>query len=100
MRINVNINEPKKTQDMAILQTWIEQHKDGEQSYFVAVKLKDEALVFEFTYDWVLGCHRFFIYDPIDDTILSFFAEDFTDIGNWIFKRCDEHFGSDYTIIM
>lgn len=100
MRINVKTNEPNEAQNMATLQTWVEEHKDGEQDFLIAVNPIRGALILEFAYDWVIGCHRFFILDPISDEILSFFAEDFTDIGNWIFKRCHEYFGGYYTIML
>lgn len=101
MRINVKTNEPNKVQNMGTLQTWIEAHPDEQIDFFAACQAKKtESLVFEFVYTTVLGCNRLFIYDPIDEELLSFFAEDFTDIGNWIFKRCDEYFGGDYTIML
>lgn len=100
MRIKVNINEPDEVQDMATLQTWVEEHKDGERDFLTAVCPSRGALILEFSYDWVIGCHRFFIFDPISDELLSFFAEDFTDIGKWIFQRCNEYFGMDYTIVL
>lgn len=100
MRIKVNINEPKEAKNTTELQTWIENHSDGQADFFVAAKPHRESLAFQFVYDWMLGCHRFFIYDPIGDELLSFYAEDFTDIGKWIFKRCDEYFGSNYEILM
>ena len=100
MRINVKTHEPNEAQNMAKLQTWVEGHKDGERDFLTAVCPSRGALIFEFAYDWVIGCHRFFILDPISDELLSFFAEDFTDIGNWIFKRCNEYFGMYYTIVL
>lgn len=102
MRIKVNINEPNEAQNIGTLQTWVEEHADGNRDFFVAVNPNHEnnALVFHFVYDWMLGCHRFFIYDPINDELLSFFAEDFTDIGQWIFNRCDNYFGEDYYIML
>lgn len=102
MRIKVNINEPNEAQNMAALQTWIEAHHDGATDFFIAANPRHDnnALIFHFVYDWILGCHRFFIYDPISDELLSFFAEDFTDIGKWVFKRCDEYFGEDYEILI
>ena len=100
MRINVKTNEPNEAQNMAKLQMWVEGHKDGERDFLTAVCPSRGALIFEFAYDWVIGCHRFFILDPISDELLSFFAEDFTDIGNWIFKRCNEYFGMYYTIVL
>lgn len=100
MRINVKTHKPNEAQNMAKLQTWVEGHKDGERDFLTAVCPSRGALIFEFAYDWVIGCHRFFILDPISDELLSFFAEDFTDIGNWIFKRCNEYFGMYYTIVL
>lgn len=102
MRIKVNINEPNEAQNMAALQTWIEEHPDGKSNFFVAAspQHKNYTLVFHFEYNWMLGCHRLFILDPISEELLSFFAEDFTDIGKWIFKRCDEYFGANYEILM
>ena len=102
MRIKVDINNPNDAQNMAALQTWVEEHADGQRDFFVAVNPFDDnnSIVFHFEYNWMLGCHRFFILDPISDELLSFFAEDFTDIGKWIFKRCDEYFGSGYEILM
>ena len=99
MRIKVDINNPNDALNMAALQTWMEGHKDGENDFFVAAQPHTESLAFQFVYNWMLGCHRLFILDPISDELLSFFAEDFTDIGKWIFKRCDEYFGRDYDII-
>lgn len=100
MRINVKINEPNDVQNTGTLQTWMEEHVDGQQDFFATVCSHMESLVFDFVYQDILGCHRLFIYDPISDELLSFFAEDFTDIGKWIFKRCDEYFGRDYTIML
>ncbi len=102
MRIKVNINEPNDAQNMAALQTWIEEHEDGHKDFFIAINPQNDnnTIVFHFEYNWMLNCHRLFILDPISDELLSFFAEDFTDIGKWIFKRCDEYFCGDYDILM
>lgn len=101
MRIKVDINNPNDAQNMAALQTWIEGHADGQSNFFVAVNLlhDNNSIVFRFEYNWMLGCHRLFILDPIDDELLSFYVDDFTDTGKWIFKRCDEYFGGDYDIL-
>lgn len=100
MRIKVNINEPNEGQNAAALQAWMEGHSDGQRGSFKAVCANKECLTFEFSYDWMLGCHRLFILDPTDGELLSFFAEDFTDAGKWIFEGCDEYFGCDYEIQM
>lgn len=99
MRIKVNINEPNNTQNMATLQTWIESHADGVEDFFMAGTPHCEGLVFQFVYAEMLGCHRLFIYNPIDDALIDFFAEDFTDIGKWIFDECAKFFSCDYDII-
>lgn len=100
MRIKVNINEPNEAQNMDTLQTWVEEHPDNQEDLFVACTPNRESLVFQFVYTTVLGCHRLFIYDPINDELTYFFAEDFTDIGRWIFESCNKHFGCDYEILM
>lgn len=101
MRIKLDISKTRDVQ-LAALQVWVESHADGNKDFFIAINptIDNDVLVFQFEYNWMLGCHRLFILDPISDELLSFFAEDFTDIGRWIFKRCDEHFVSDYEILM
>lgn len=100
MRIKVNINEPSESKNVAELQPWIESHADNVEDYFVVAAPHRECFIFHFVYTTVLGCHRLFIYDPINEILVDFFAEDFTDIGRWIFKRCDDYFGCDYEILM
>lgn len=100
MRISINLFTPVDAKAEGTLQTWVESHKDGQNDYFVVVSGKQGAIVFEFEYGWMLGCHRLFLLDPTNDELLMFFAEDFTDIGKWIFNRCSEYFGNEYDILM
>lgn len=85
---------------MESFQLWIEKHADGVKDFFMAGAPHREGLVFQFMYADMLDCHRLFVYDPIGDVLMDFFAGDFTDFEQWIFTRLDEYFGCDYEILM
>lgn len=98
MRISVNINHYKRNENMGNLQVWMESHKDGQEDYFVVTN-QSKALIFQFTYTWVLGCHKLFLYNEDYDGLLDFMSDDFQTFGEWLFKRLDGIFGCDYDIL-
>lgn len=99
MRISVNKNEPSHEYHMRDLKEFMESHKDGEEDYFVVTDKGGSAIIFQFSYGWVLGCHRLFIYNGDYDGLSSFFAEDFQPFGEWLFEYLDKIFGRDYDIL-
>lgn len=102
MRIKINRAGVVSGDDFGTLQTWVEEHPDNVADSFIATSAdhNDTPICFQFQYGCMLGCHRLFMYDPINDTIISFFAEDFTDIGKWVFDTCYKAFPRGYEIYL
>ena len=102
MRIKIKQDGVVSGDAFATLQTWVEEHPDDVADSFIATSADHHEIpiCFQFQYGWMLGCHRLFMYDPISDDITSFFAEDFTDIGKWVFNTCYKAFPRGYEIYL
>lgn len=98
MAINTKNVYDEKSKEFNTLGTFMESHGDNEIGHFYVYDYIGDLKVFRFQYSYMIGYHRLFIEDPYSDDLLSFFAEDFTDIGNWIFKRIKDHFPDDYDV--